>query len=41
LRVFGEAPQSAEANRRTAFLAQEKPLFRRITVAESPRLGRS
>ena len=40
LRVFGEAPESDEANRRTAFLAQEKPLFRRFTVAETLRLGR-
>ena len=40
LRVFGEAPESEGANRRTAFLAQEKPLFRRFTVAETLRLGR-
>ncbi|MEV7344176.1 ABC transporter ATP-binding protein [Streptomyces sp. NPDC093544] len=40
LRVFGEAAESAEAGRRTAFLAQEKPLFRRFTVAETLRLGR-
>ncbi|MDV7216803.1 ABC transporter ATP-binding protein [Streptomyces prunicolor] len=40
LRVFGAAPESAEASRRTAFLAQEKPLFRRFTVAETLRLGR-
>ncbi|MFD5632287.1 MULTISPECIES: ABC transporter ATP-binding protein [unclassified Streptomyces] len=40
LRVFGEAPESAEAGRRTAFLAQEKPLFRRFTVADTLRLGR-
>ncbi|MBV1940907.1 ABC transporter ATP-binding protein [Streptomyces sp. BV286] len=40
LRVFGAAPESAEAGRRTAFLAQEKPLFRRFTVAETLRLGR-
>lgn len=40
LRVFGAAPQSAQASRRTAFLAQEKPLFRRFTVAETLRLGR-
>ncbi|MFE2546894.1 ATP-binding cassette domain-containing protein, partial [Actinacidiphila glaucinigra] len=40
LTVFGAAPQSAEAARRTAFLAQEKPLFRRFTVAETLRLGR-
>ncbi|WP_229818332.1 ABC transporter ATP-binding protein [Streptomyces chromofuscus] len=40
LRVFGAAPGSAEAGRRTAFLAQEKPLYRRFTVAETLRLGR-
>nr|WP_307160741.1 ABC transporter ATP-binding protein [Streptomyces rishiriensis] len=40
LKVFGMAPESAEAGRRTAFLAQEKPLFRRFTVAETLRLGR-
>jgi ABC-2 type transport system ATP-binding protein len=40
VRVFGAAPGSEEANRRVAFLAQEKPLFRRFTVAEILRLGR-
>jgi ABC-2 type transport system ATP-binding protein len=40
LKVFGAAPESAEAGRRTAFLAQEKPLFRRFTVAETLRMGR-
>ncbi|MDW4907290.1 ABC transporter ATP-binding protein [Streptomyces sp. ADMS] len=40
LSLFGEAPDSAESGRRTAFLAQEKPLFRRFTVAETLRLGR-
>ncbi|MFJ8361469.1 ABC transporter ATP-binding protein [Streptomyces sp. NPDC093984] len=40
LTVFGAAPESAEAGRRTAFLAQEKPLFRRFTVAETLRMGR-
>ncbi|CAM5569933.1 ABC transporter ATP-binding protein [Streptomyces atroolivaceus] len=40
LRVFGAAPGSAEAVLRTAFLTQEKPLFRRFTVAETLRLGR-
>lgn len=40
LRVFGAAPESAEATRRIAFLAQEKPLFRRLTVAETLRMGR-
>ncbi|MFE6894175.1 ABC transporter ATP-binding protein [Streptomyces sp. NPDC057694] len=40
LRVFGAAPGSAEAVPRTAFLTQDKPLFRRFTVAETLRLGR-
>ncbi|WP_404816188.1 ABC transporter ATP-binding protein [Streptomyces thermolineatus] len=40
LRVFGAAPGSAQAVRRTAFVAQEKPLFRRFTVEETLRLGR-
>ncbi|MCI3274927.1 ABC transporter ATP-binding protein [Streptomyces cylindrosporus] len=40
VRVFGTAPGSPEAQRRTAFLAQEKPLYRRFTVAETLRLGR-
>ncbi|WP_327299514.1 MULTISPECIES: ABC transporter ATP-binding protein [unclassified Streptomyces] len=40
LRVFGAAPGSMEAVLRTAFLTQEKPLFRRFTVAETLRLGR-
>ncbi|MEU3862549.1 ABC transporter ATP-binding protein [Streptomyces sp. NPDC028722] len=40
VRVFGAAPGSEEAQRRTAFLAQEKPLYRRFTVAETLRLGR-
>ncbi|WSZ86794.1 ABC transporter ATP-binding protein [Streptomyces sp. NBC_00859] len=40
LRVFGAAPGSAEAVLQTAFLTQEKPLFRRFTVAETLRLGR-
>ncbi|MEV7076580.1 ABC transporter ATP-binding protein [Streptomyces sp. NPDC093990] len=38
--LFGEEPGSVESGRRTAFLAQEKPLFRRFTVAETLRLGR-
>ncbi|MFE5844504.1 ABC transporter ATP-binding protein [Streptomyces niveus] len=38
--LFGETPGSVESGRRTAFLAQEKPLFRRFTVAETLRLGR-
>ncbi|MEU0059474.1 ABC transporter ATP-binding protein [Streptomyces sp. NPDC006334] len=40
LSLFGEAPGSVESGRRTAFLAQDKPLFRRFTVAETLRLGR-
>ncbi|MER7336291.1 ABC transporter ATP-binding protein [Streptomyces sp. NPDC000075] len=40
VRVFGHAPGTAEARRRTAFLAQEKPLHARFTVAETLRLGR-
>ncbi|MET7435161.1 MULTISPECIES: ABC transporter ATP-binding protein [Streptomyces] len=40
VRVFGAVPGSEEAHRRTAFLAQDKPLYRRFTVAETLRLGR-
>ncbi|MEU6761230.1 ABC transporter ATP-binding protein [Streptomyces sp. NPDC046853] len=40
LRVFGAEPGSTEAVLRTAFLTQEKPLFKRFTVAETLRLGR-
>lgn len=40
LRIFGAAPGATEAVTRTAFLTQEKPLFRRFTVAETLRLGR-
>ncbi|MFE9725270.1 ABC transporter ATP-binding protein [Streptomyces sp. NPDC005794] len=40
LRVFGATPGSTEAVLRTAYLTQEKPLFRRFTVAETLRLGR-
>ncbi|MGW5864488.1 ABC transporter ATP-binding protein [Streptomyces sp. NPDC055239] len=40
LRVFGSEPGSTEAVLRTAFLTQEKPLFKRFTVAETLRLGR-
>ncbi|MFF1708959.1 ABC transporter ATP-binding protein [Streptomyces sp. NPDC058268] len=39
LRVFGAVPGSREAVLRTAFLSQEKPLFRRFTVGETLRLG--
>ncbi|MFI5998433.1 ABC transporter ATP-binding protein [Streptomyces sp. NPDC051362] len=40
LKVFGASPESVETRRRTAFLAQEKPLFRRFSVAETLRMGR-
>ncbi|MFE5143767.1 ABC transporter ATP-binding protein [Streptomyces fagopyri] len=40
LKVFGAPPGSVKTRRRTAFLAQEKPLFRRFTVAETLRMGR-
>ncbi|MGY0062633.1 ABC transporter ATP-binding protein [Streptomyces sp. LZ34] len=40
LRVFGADPRSAEARRRIAFVAQDKPLYPRFTVAETLRLGR-
>lgn len=40
LRIFGARPDSREARRRISFLTQEKPLFRRFTVAETLRLGR-
>ncbi|MFJ6076374.1 ATP-binding cassette domain-containing protein [Streptomyces sp. NPDC093065] len=39
LSLFGAAPDSVDSER-TAFLAQEKPLFRRFTVAETLQLGR-
>ncbi|MFK4265106.1 ABC transporter ATP-binding protein [Streptomyces milbemycinicus] len=40
VRVFGADPRSAEARRRIAFVAQDKPLYPRFTVAETLRLGR-
>ncbi|MFI9203486.1 ATP-binding cassette domain-containing protein [Streptomyces sp. NPDC053048] len=40
LRVFGAEPGTPEARRRTALLAQDKPLYPRFTVAETLRLGR-
>ncbi|GAA2344693.1 ABC transporter ATP-binding protein [Streptomyces cuspidosporus] len=40
VRVFGADPRSAEARRRVAFVAQDKPLYPRFTVAETLRLGR-
>ncbi|GAB3181536.1 ABC transporter ATP-binding protein [Streptomyces incanus] len=39
LSLFGAAPGSVDSGR-TSFLAQEKPLYRRFTVAETLRLGR-
>ncbi|KAA0927147.1 ABC transporter ATP-binding protein [Streptomyces apricus] len=39
LSLFGAAPGAADPGR-TAFLAQEQPLFRGFTVAETLRLGR-
>ncbi|MFB7499877.1 ABC transporter ATP-binding protein [Streptomyces sp. NPDC056161] len=41
LRVFGASPHSSDGSLRTAFLSQDKPLFRRFTVAETLRLGAS
>jgi ABC-2 type transport system ATP-binding protein len=40
LRVFGDDSRTAAAARRTSFLAQHKPLFRRFTVNEILRMGR-
>ncbi|WP_313881319.1 hypothetical protein [Streptomyces silvisoli] len=40
VRVSGAAPESAAADRRTTFLNQGKPHFRRFTVEETLRLGR-
>ncbi|MER6142815.1 ABC transporter ATP-binding protein [Streptomyces sparsogenes] len=40
VRVFGTDPRAAEARRRVAFVAQDKPLYPRFTVAETLRLGR-
>ncbi|OMI37643.1 ATP-binding cassette domain-containing protein [Streptomyces sparsogenes] len=40
VRVFGADPRAAEARRRVAFVAQDKPLYPRFTVAETLRLGR-
>ncbi|MCX5380115.1 ABC transporter ATP-binding protein [Streptomyces sp. NBC_00091] len=40
IRVFGGAPGTAGARRRTGFLAQDKPLHARFTVADTLRLGR-
>ncbi|WP_190133383.1 ATP-binding cassette domain-containing protein [Streptomyces mashuensis] len=40
IRVFGADPVTEEARRRVAFLAQDKPLYPRFTVAETLRFGR-
>ncbi|MCX5195266.1 ABC transporter ATP-binding protein [Streptomyces sp. NBC_00249] len=40
IRVFDEVPGTARARLRTAFLAQEKPLHARFTVADTLRYGR-
>ncbi|MFI1969659.1 ATP-binding cassette domain-containing protein [Streptomyces cinnamoneus] len=40
LRVFGAVPGTPDARRRTAFLAQDKPLYPRFTVADTLRFGR-
>ncbi|MCY0945314.1 ABC transporter ATP-binding protein [Streptomyces antarcticus] len=40
IRVHGHAPGTREAREATAFLAQEKPLHLRFTVADTLRLGR-
>ncbi|MFI6332983.1 ABC transporter ATP-binding protein [Micromonospora chersina] len=41
IRVGGARPKSAVADSRVGFLAQEKPLFGRFTVAEMLRVGRA
>ncbi|MFH8224776.1 ABC transporter ATP-binding protein [Streptomyces sp. NPDC018057] len=40
LRLFGEAPASPAARRRTAFLSQDKALYKRFRVGEILRMGR-
>ncbi|MEU8684373.1 ABC transporter ATP-binding protein [Streptomyces sp. NPDC048611] len=40
VRVWGESPAAAPARVRVAHLAQDKPLYPRLTVAETLRLGR-
>ncbi|WAU05274.1 ABC transporter ATP-binding protein [Streptomyces nigrescens] len=40
VRVWGEAPAGASARARVAHLTQDKPLYPRLTVAETLRLGR-
>ncbi|MET9610226.1 ABC transporter ATP-binding protein [Streptomyces sp. NPDC006512] len=39
IRVFGAAPGTPEARRRTAYLAQEKPLYPGFTVEETLHMG--
>ncbi|GAA0471764.1 ABC transporter ATP-binding protein [Streptomyces stramineus] len=41
IRVFGADPTTGAARDRVAFLAQDKPLYARFTVAETLRFGRS
>ncbi|MEU1630783.1 ABC transporter ATP-binding protein [Streptomyces sp. NPDC020096] len=40
LAVLGEPPGTPSSRRRVAYLAQDKPLYPRLTVAETLRLGR-
>ncbi|QKW49359.1 ATP-binding cassette domain-containing protein [Streptomyces buecherae] len=40
LRLFGEARSTPATRRRVAYVAQDKPLFPRLTVAETLRFGR-
>ncbi|MGW3010915.1 ABC transporter ATP-binding protein [Streptomyces sp. NPDC001219] len=41
VRVWGESPAAAPARVRVAHLTQDKPLYPRLTVAETLRLGRA
>ncbi|MEU8869745.1 ABC transporter ATP-binding protein [Streptomyces javensis] len=40
LRVFGQEPSAPAARERVAFVAQDKPLYPRFSVADTLRLGR-
>ncbi|MER8159346.1 ABC transporter ATP-binding protein [Streptomyces sp. NPDC094472] len=40
LRVFGQVPSAPAARERVAFVAQDKPLYPRFSVADTLRLGR-
>ena len=40
IRVLGQSPQDPELRRRFAYVAQDKPLYTRFTVAEMLRFGR-